>query len=196
MSSFSTNEHFDQTIARPIDLRMLLYRFAPLPLRLIVGYGFMAHGFAKLSRGPETFAVVLHTLGVPMPILLAWLTTLVELIGGFCVLIGAFVPIVSLPMGVVLLTALFTIHLPYGFFSVKLVQVSESGTKFGPVGYEVVLLYLASLTTLVFGGAGPFSIDHWRSRRTTLFATERKRGDFPTCLVGMNPLELPNENAR
>ena len=27
-------------------------RWAPLPLRLIVGYGFAEHGFAKLLRGP------------------------------------------------------------------------------------------------------------------------------------------------
>jgi len=32
----------------------LLSRWAPIPLRLIVGYGFMEHGFAKLSKGPET----------------------------------------------------------------------------------------------------------------------------------------------
>ena len=166
MASSSTAHNSAQSTAAPVDLRMLLRRLAPLSLRLIVGYGFMAHGFAKLSRGPDTFAVVLHTLGIPMPSLLAWLTTLVELIGGFCVLIGAFVPIVSLPMAVVLLTALFTIHLPYGFFSVKLAQVSESGTKFGPVGYEIILLYLAGLTTLVLGGSGPFSIDHWLSRRS------------------------------
>jgi putative oxidoreductase len=165
MSSLSTTKYFDQPITASIDRRALFGRFAPLPLRLIVGYGFMAHGIAKLTRGPETFAVVLHTLGVPMPFLLAWLTTLVELIGGFCILIGAFVSIVSLPMAVVLLTALFTIHLPYGFFSVKLAQVSESGTKFGPVGYEIILLYLAGLSTLVLGGAGPFSIDKWRSSR-------------------------------
>ena len=120
---------------------------------------------AKLSRGPDTFAVVLHTIGAPMPFLLAWLTTLVELIGGFAVLIGAFMPIVSLPMAVVLLTALFTIHLPYGFFSVKFVEVTASGTKFGPVGYEIILLYLASLAALVLGGAGPLSIDQWRSSR-------------------------------
>ena len=100
-----------------------------------------------------------------MPFLLAWLTTLVELIGGFAVLIGAFIPVVSLPMAVVLLTALVTIHLPYGFFSVKLVEVTASSTKFGPVGYEIILLYLASLAALVLGGAGPLSIDQWRSIR-------------------------------
>lgn len=143
----------------------MLSRWASLPLRLIVGYGFIVHGYAKLSRGPDTFAVVLHTLGVPAPHLLAWLTTLVELVGGSAILAGAFVPLVSLPMVVVLLTALFTVHLPYGFFSVKLVEVSASGTKFGPVGYEVILLYLAGLAALVAGGAGPLSIDEWRRNR-------------------------------
>jgi putative oxidoreductase len=138
-------------------------RWAPIPLRLIVGYGFIAHGYAKFARGPEAFGVVLHTIGIPFPYLMAWLTSLVEMIGGTAILIGAFVPLVSVPMMVVLLTALVTIHLPYGFFSVKLVEVSATGTKFGTVGYEIILLYMASLVALVFGGAGPFSIDQWRS---------------------------------
>lgn len=143
----------------------LLARWAPLPLRLIVGYGFIVHGYAKLARGPETFATVLHTIGVPLPHLLAWLTTLVELAGGTAILAGAFVPVAAVPMAIVLVTALLTIHLPYGFFSVKLVEVSASGTRFGPVGYEVILLYLAGLAALVAGGAGPLSIDEWRRRQ-------------------------------
>ena len=146
------------------DLRALRL-WAPIPLRLIVGYGFLAHGYAKFSRGPEAFAVILDTIGAPMPLMLAWLTTVVEIIGGLAILIGAFVPLVSLPMAVVLLTAMFTIHLPYGFFSVKLVEVTASGTKFGTVGYEIILLYLAGLAALAVGGAGPLSIDQWRSRR-------------------------------
>ena len=145
-------------------------RWAPLPLRLIVGYGFMVHGLAKLSRGPESFAAVLHTLGVPLPHLLAWATTLVEVIGGAAILLGAFVVIASIPMAVVLLTALLTVHLPYGFFSVKLVEVGAGGTKFGPVGYEVILLYLAGLAALVTGGAGPLSLDEWRQRRSAVLA--------------------------
>jgi putative oxidoreductase len=31
----------------------LLARWAPIPLRLIVGYGFMQHGFANCRRGPK-----------------------------------------------------------------------------------------------------------------------------------------------
>ena len=140
-------------------------RWAPIPLRLIVGYGFVVHGYAKLSRGPDTFAVVLHTLGVPFPHLLAWSTTIVELVGGVAMLAGAFVPLASLPLALVLLTAMFTVHLPYGFFSVKLVEVTASGTKFGPVGYEVILLYLASVAALAVGGPGPLSVDGWRAGR-------------------------------
>ena len=149
----------------PLSATRALGQWAPVPLRLIVGYGFIAHGYAKLARGPDTFAAVLHALGVPAPHLLAWLTTLVELIGGLAVLAGAYVPLAALPMAIVLLTALFTVHLPYGFFSVKLAEVTGSGTKFGPVGYEVVLLYLASLAALVAGGAGALSIDRWRLAR-------------------------------
>ena len=42
--------------------------------------------------------------------------------------------------GVVLLVEVFTMHLPYGFSSIKLLGVTETGAKFGPVGYEVILL--------------------------------------------------------
>ena len=91
----------------------------------------MAHGYAKLMRGPESFAVVLQTLGVPEPLLLSWATTLVELTGGAAVIAGAFIPIVSVPMGIVLLTAMYTVHFQYGFFSVKFAEVTANGIKFG-----------------------------------------------------------------
>jgi putative oxidoreductase len=134
-------------------------RFVPLPLRLIVGYGFMSHGYSKLAQGPEHFASILQALGVPSPELMAWATIAVELLGGFAVLIGVCVPLASVPMVVVLLTAIFTVHLPYGFNSVKLLAVTPEGPKFGPVGYEVNLLYIACLVALVLGGTGPLSVD-------------------------------------
>jgi putative oxidoreductase len=56
--------------------RNSLSRWAPLLLRLIVGYGFMAHGYAKLVRGPHVFAVILRALGVPGPDFMAWATVL------------------------------------------------------------------------------------------------------------------------
>jgi hypothetical protein len=71
--------------------------WAPIPLRLVIGYGFIEHGFAKLSRGPDAFAAIVQAMGVPDPHLMAWLTILTELLGGFAVILGAFVAIVSLP---------------------------------------------------------------------------------------------------
>jgi len=139
--------------------RFPMARWSPIPLRLIVGYGFMQHGFAKLSRGPGAFVAILQAMGVPDPYPVAWLTILTELLGGLAVLLGAFVTLVSVPMMAVLLVAMFKVHLPYGFSSIKLLAVTATGAKFGPVGYEVILLYLACLAALVIGGSGPFAID-------------------------------------
>ncbi len=136
-----------------------LRSYAPLPLRLIVGYGFMAHGFAKLMKGPDTFVAIVHVLGVPAPFFMAWLTILIELFGGLAVLFGAFVVLLSLPMAAVLLVAMFTVHLPFGFTSIKLMAITPSGPQFGPPGYETNLLYLACLAALVMGGSGPWAID-------------------------------------
>jgi putative oxidoreductase len=130
-----------------------------LPLRLIVGYGFMEHGYAKLARGPDSFAVLLHALGVPEPALMSWATILVELLGGLTVLAGALIPLASIPMAIVLLVAIFTVHLPNGFSSIKLQSVTAAGAHFGQPGYETDLLYLAGLAALVLGGAGPYSLD-------------------------------------
>ncbi len=139
-------------------------RWAPVALRLIVGYGFMAHGYAKLSKGPDAFAGILDALGVPEPYFMAWLTILVELVGGLAVLLGAFVRMASVPMVVVLLVAMFTVHLRYGFSSIKLMAVTAQGAQFGPPGYETDLLYIACLAALVLGGSGPFAIDGFRKR--------------------------------
>jgi putative oxidoreductase len=145
--------------ALKLSTRFPIARWAPIPLRLIVGYGFMEHGYAKLSKGPDAFAAILQAMGVPSPHFMAWSTILVELFGGFAVILGAFVAIVSAPMAVVLLVAIFKVHLPYGFSSIKLIAVTAAGAKFGPPGYEVNLLYIACLAALVMGGSGPFAVD-------------------------------------
>jgi len=136
-----------------------------LPLRLIVGYGFLAHGYAKLARGPDVFIGVLHAIGVPFAFFLGWATIIIELAGGLLVLLGAFVPLASAPMIVVLLVAIVTVHLPNGFSSIKLLSYDASGAHFGQPGYETDLLYLAAMAALVLGGAGPFSVDEALTRK-------------------------------
>ena len=160
--------------------RFPMARWSPIPLRLIVGYGFMQHGFAKLSRGPDAFAAILQGMGVPAPHLMAWLTILTELLGGLAVVLGAFVAIVSVPMTGVLLVAMFTVHLRYGFSSIKLLAATATGAKFGPVGYEVILLYIACLAALVSGGSGPFAIDGLLRKR---FEARTSTGRGPAAAV-------------
>jgi hypothetical protein len=58
------------------------------PLRLMIGFGFMQHGYAKLARGPEDFVGILHAMGLPAPALLGWATMLVEIVGGLMILAG------------------------------------------------------------------------------------------------------------
>ena len=139
--------------------------WALLPLRLMTGFGFAAHGYAKLSRGPENFATILASIGVPQPHLMAWLTSLLEFVGGISVMAGAFVVPLTLPLSVIMLTAMVTVHLQYGFSSIKLKAVTASGAEFGPIGYEMNLLYIVGLLSLAFGGSGKLSVDHWLRTR-------------------------------
>jgi len=138
-----------------------------IPLRLIVGYGFLEHGYAKLARGPEHFGAILHAIGLPFPDLFSWATVAVEIMGGLMILGGALVPLVSVPMIAVLLVAIVTVHLPNGFSSIKLMSYDATGAHFGPPGYETDLLYLAGLVALSIAGAGPFSLDRFLRTRQT-----------------------------
>ena len=139
--------------------------WSAVPLRLIVGYGFLAHGYAKVVNGPEHFAAALHALGVPAPYVMAWTTIGLELAGGVAVLVGAWIPAVSVPLAAILIVAATTVHWQYGFSSIKLRAVTEAGAQFGPPGYETDLLYLAALAALVVGGSGPLSVGALIARR-------------------------------
>lgn len=93
------------------------------------------------------------------------ITALIEFFGGLAIMAGAFVPIVSVPLIIIMLVAMFTVHLPFGFSSITLKGMNGNVPQFGTPGYEVNLLYIAGLLTLVFGGAGPFSVDRVLARR-------------------------------
>lgn len=147
-----------------------------LPLRLMIGFGFAAHGYAKLARGPEHFGIILGSLGIPAPLVTAWVTALLEFFGGIAVMGGVFVLPLSVPLAVVMLTALFTVHLPYGFSSIKLKAVTATGTVFGPPGYELNLLYLVGLLTLVLGESGAISVDGWLKARSGKNRLNKEKG--------------------
>jgi len=77
--------------------------------------------------------------------------------------IGAFVALVSIPAIILLAVAIFTVHLPYGFSSIKLLSVNNGRAQFGPPGYECDLLYIVCIMALVLIGPSPWSIDRYRS---------------------------------
>jgi putative oxidoreductase len=164
-------------------------RWAAIPLRLIVGFGFMQHGYAKLAKGPEAFAMILQSLGVPGAHLMAWLTIFTELIGGAAVLAGAFITFASVPMTAVLLVAMFKVHLRYGFSSIKLMAITPSGARFGPPGYECDLLYIACLVALVHAGSGPFAVDRY-------FRLRERTDRYGACACRLGSQDLQTDSRK
>jgi putative oxidoreductase len=138
-----------------------LNAWALLPLRLVVGYGFFAHGMAKWTRGPEKFAKLLAFIDTPHPALAARVVTGVELLGGIAIMLGAFVVLASIPLAASMLVAMFSIHVHYGFSAVNTIGLTAAGPVFGPPGYEINLLYLGALVALTIAGPGALSVQGW-----------------------------------
>ena len=136
-----------------------------LPLRLVVGLGFLLHGLAKLDRGPAKFALLLDYIGAPYPLATAWMVTCVEILGGLLVIIGLFVSLVSIPLIVSMLVALFTIHIHFGFSAINTIGLTPTGPVFGPPGYEINLLYMAGLLALALSGPTAVSVDRFLIRK-------------------------------
>ena len=139
-----------------------------MPLRLVVGYGFAAHGYAKLARGVGNFENILSAIGIPAPGAMAWITSLLEFVGGICVLCGAWLVPLCAPLATIMVTAMFGVHFRYGFSSIRLKGMTAAGAQFGPVGYELNLFYLAALLTLALSPTTALSLDRWlESRRAS-----------------------------
>jgi len=132
-----------------------------LPLRLAIGFGFLAHGLAKWNRGPANFAKLLQQIGTPLPTTTAWIVTFLEVFGGLAILAGVVVTIVSIPLICSMLVAMFTVQFRYGFSSVNTIGLTPSGPLFGPPGYEINLLYIAGLLALILARPSALSVDRW-----------------------------------
>jgi uncharacterized membrane protein YphA (DoxX/SURF4 family) len=131
-----------------------------------------------------------------------WMTALlmvsVELLGGFAVLVGAFIPIASIPLVITLLVAIFSVYLPNGFSSIKLQSVDATGAHFGQPGYETDLLYMAGLFAMVLGGSGRFALDRLLLRHLGLaeysdLGSRNDRQDGSSELAGSEKQHWPSE---
>jgi putative oxidoreductase len=117
-----------------------VYNFAPLPLRIIAGIGFMMHGLPKLldiSNTQNSFT----NMGLPPE--LAIIIGLLEFIGGLAILLGVFTRIAAGLLAINMIGAILLVKLSKGFID----------------GYELDLLYLAIMISLMLTGPGNLSIE-------------------------------------
>ncbi|MEM1107836.1 MAG: DoxX family protein [Planctomycetota bacterium] len=115
-----------------------------LLLRVTLGGLFVFHGGAKISGGIDGFAGYLASLGVPFPLLNAYLAAGTEIVAGVAVALGLLTRLASLPLA-------FTMGV--AFFLAKGGQLSAQG---GGGEYPLALGLVA--VALVLTGPGRFNL--------------------------------------
>lgn len=123
---------------------------APLAVRLIVGSIMFAHGLQKLQGGPGNFAQGLAGMGVPLPVLMAYVVTFVEVVGGLLLIVGLLSRLSALLLTINLTVAVLLVKTGVGFLS----------PQGGGVGAELDLALIAGLLVILFAGPGRLSVDH------------------------------------
>jgi len=119
-------------------------------LRVVLGVIFVAHGVPKLTGGMEGTVAYFGALGIPAPLVVAWLIALLETLGGLALLLGFLVTPVSLLLALHMLTGIVLVHAPNGFY---VVGAGQGGVEFN-------LLLVASLLAMMFCGPGLAAIDN------------------------------------
>lgn len=148
--------------------------WSPVPIRFIIGIGFIYHGAIKLfsGAGHEMFVRMLNDIGIPAATVASWLVGLVEFAGGIAILLGTFLSIASIVLIIDMLVAMFMVNLPNGFDVMNVTVMIEAGPTYGMPGFEINLLYIAGLVSLLLTGAGNWSLDVFRSKSPEAPVTE------------------------
>jgi len=130
-----------------------------LPLRLVTGIIFLAHGVSKLGNMDATLDGFAG-MGFSTP--LAILVTMIETLGGLALILGVFTRLAALGIALVMIGAIITVHWPNGFFMHN-------------HGYEYNLAIIAMCTVLIMAGSGPLAVDQIFAR---FKETKLKRHSF------------------
>ncbi len=132
-----------------VSIRNLLSHGQSLSLlfaRLVVAYGFYEPAMMKWAD-IGAIAKWFGTLGIPLPTLNAYMAATTEITGVVLLTLGLFTRLISLPLMVVMVVAIVTVHLPNGFGA-------------GNNGFEIPLYYMLFLVIFASFGAGKLSLDH------------------------------------
>ncbi|HWQ36638.1 MAG TPA: DoxX family protein [Blastocatellia bacterium] len=129
--------------------------YAPLALRIVVGVVFAMHGAQKLfgafgGPGIDGTAQFFEQTGIVPGVFWAWVVGLVEFCGGLALLLGACTRYAASLLAIIMLVAIFAVHLSHGFFL--------------PQGSEYALTLFGANLTLLFSGAGELALDPFLKR--------------------------------
>jgi len=114
-------------------------------LRLILAYGFYEPAMNKWND-INSVASWFENMGIPMPTLNAYMAASTEILGVVLLTLGLFTRIISIPLIIIMIVAIFMLHLSNGFSS-------------GDNGFEIPLYYMIMLFVLFSFGAGKISLD-------------------------------------
>lgn len=131
-------------VSKLTDLPLLIFR-------AVLVYGFYSPALYKVKDFGAT-AAYFDSLGIPMPTLNAYLAGLTEMGGVILLTLGLGTRIIAIPMIIVMLVAIKTVHLEHGFAAIN-------------NGYEIPLYFIFMLITLMVYGPGKLSVDHFLSKR-------------------------------
>jgi putative oxidoreductase len=123
-----------------------LKSLALLLARLVLAYGFYEPAMMKWSD-ISAVAQWFGSIGIPFPTLNAYMAATTEITGVVLLTLGLFIRAISIPLMVVMIVAIFTVHLPNGFNA-------------GNNGFEIPLYYMLFLFIFLSHGAGKFSLDN------------------------------------
>ena len=141
--------------------------YAPLVVRVLVGVIMAAHGWQKLQAGPSGFGQALAGLGVPLPELMAYVVTFVELIGGVLLIVGLLSRLAALLLTIDLVVAILLVKVNIGLLS----PADGSG-----VGAELDLALIAGLLVVLLAGPGRLSVDQALGYEVDLVEEAPSRG--------------------
>jgi len=114
--------------------------------RLAVAYGFYDPAMQKWSD-ISAVATWFGSIGIPFPTLNAYMAASTELIGVVLLTLGLFTRLISIPLMIIMVVAITTVHLVNGFSA-------------GDNGFEIPLYYMMFLAIFASFGAGKLSLDY------------------------------------
>jgi len=132
-------------------------------LRVVLGIAMALHGLAKLSGGVGGVAGFLGTLGVPLPGLMAWVVTIVELVGGILLIVGFLTQIAGVLIALDMLGAILFAFILRG----------SPFLENGAITWEKEAVFGVAALCLALAGPGAWSVDE-------VYGGARARGETRT----------------